>query len=123
MFGCHINGELFDEIIKLNVEINKEDKIGKNDKDNFDIIDKANSDDIWFHLNNYPSCHVIASIDEIIKKKNLRYIIKKGALLCKANSKYKSDKDISIIYTTIKNVKKTEKIGSVITTNTKIILV
>jgi len=38
MFGCHINGELFDEIIKINVEINKEDKIGKNDKDNY-IVD------------------------------------------------------------------------------------
>ena len=106
-------------------EINKhiDFTIGKNDKDNFDIIDNANSNDIWFHLNNYPSCHVIASINDIIKKKDLRYIIKKGALLCKANSKYKSDKDLSIIYTNIKNVKKTEKIGSVITTNTKIILV
>jgi predicted ribosome quality control (RQC) complex YloA/Tae2 family protein len=106
-------------------EINKyiDFTIGKNDKDNFDIIDKANSDDIWFHLNNYPSCHVIASINDIMKKKDLRYIIKKGALLCKENSKYKSEKDLSIIYTTIKNVKKTEKVGSVITTNTKIILV
>jgi predicted ribosome quality control (RQC) complex YloA/Tae2 family protein len=106
-------------------EINKhiDFTIGKNDKDNFDIIDNANTDDIWFHLNDYPSCHVIASINDVIKKKDLRYIIKRGALLCKENSKYKSEKDLSIIYTTIKNVKKTEKIGSVITTNTKIISV
>lgn len=97
--------------------------IGKNDKDNFDIIDNANIDDLWFHLNNYPSCHVIASINDIIKKKDLYYIIKKGALLCKTNSKYKSEKDVEIIYTTIKNIIKTEKVGSVISTNTKIILV
>jgi len=93
--------------------------IGKNEKDNFNIIDMSGPNDLWFHLSDYPSCHVIAKLPENIHKENLKYIIKKGAILCKQNSKYKSEKDISIIYTFIKNIKKTEKIGCVISTNTK----
>jgi predicted ribosome quality control (RQC) complex YloA/Tae2 family protein len=78
--------------------------IGKNEKDNFNIIDMSGPNDLWFHLSDYPSCHVIAKLPENIHKENL---------------KYKSEKDISIIYTFIKNIKKTEKIGCVISTNTK----
>ena len=33
--------------------------IGKNAKENWDIIDMAEPDDIWFHLSYYPSCHLI----------------------------------------------------------------
>ena len=93
--------------------------IGKNQKDNFDIIDMSRPNDLWFHLNDCPSCHVIAKLPENIDKKNLKYIIKRGALLCKQNSKYKSEKDVDVIYTFIKNIKKTNKVGCVKTTNTK----
>lgn len=56
-----------------------------------------------------------------INKKYIKYITKQGALLCKQNSKYRSDKNVSIIYTQIKNITKTNIIGTVITTNTKTI--
>ena len=48
--------------------------IGKNDKDNFDVIDIGKPNDIWFHSNEGSSCHVIAKIPENIninKKKNV----------------------------------------------------
>jgi predicted ribosome quality control (RQC) complex YloA/Tae2 family protein len=94
--------------------------IGKNAKDNFDIIDSADQNDLWFHIHNEPSCHVIAHIPNInLNKKQLRQIITQGAVLCKSNSKFKSDKNIEVIYTKIKDVVKTDILGSVIANNTK----
>ena len=98
--------------------------IGKNAKHNNQIIDAANDDDIWFHVKDLPSCHIIAVIPEdIIDKKDLRYIIKRGALLCKSRSKYASIKKLDIIYTHVKNIIKTKIEGTVITTNEKIVTI
>ena len=59
--------------------------IGKNATDNWNIIDKADNDDMWFHLENESSSHVIIhSLDKQIIPKNLIY---KGAILCKKHSK------------------------------------
>ncbi len=99
--------------------------IGKNDKDNFEIIDASNPNDIWFHANNISSSHVIlklSNIDTNIDKKDLRQLIKKGALLCKQNTNKLNNNNIfEFIYTEIKNIEKTDKIGCVITKNTKTI--
>lgn len=98
--------------------------IGKNKEENFEIIDQADLDDIWFHVNEFPSCHVIASLKDVnYNKKELYKIIKYGAVLCKKYSKYASVKNLDIIYTKIKNVKKTDIIGTVETSNTKIITI
>lgn len=100
--------------------------IGKNAYDNFKIIDISKPNDLWFHINNISSCHVIANISELeyefLTKKQLLTIIKKGALLCKQNtSKVKGEKKIEIIYTQVKNlVKIPQEEGSVLTKNTKI---
>ncbi len=110
-----------EQVYFTQINENIEFLIGKNQQDNFNIIDMAKPTDLWFHLDDYPSCHVIAKVPEIINKKDLKYIIKRGALICKQHSNYKSIKDLNIIYTCIKNVKKTSIIGSVTTTNTKII--
>lgn len=37
-----------------------------------------------------------------------------GAQLCKSNSKYKNYNNLKICYTSLKNIKKTQKIGEVI---------
>lgn len=100
-------------------------KIGQNSQDNFDIIDSSNPNDIWFHLYGESSCHVIASINPEIKldKKQKRQIITQGALLCKQNSKHKSSKNVNIIYTEIKNIEKTEIVGTVHVNEQKSILI
>jgi predicted ribosome quality control (RQC) complex YloA/Tae2 family protein len=87
--------------------------IGENANDNWSIIDDANPDDIWFHISDRPSCHVIANIQIKLTKKEMKYVIKQGALLCKQNSKYKSERNLTIVYTKIQNVKKTNIVGSV----------
>lgn len=110
-------------IHSLNRDINY--LLGQNAKDNFNIIDISKENDIWFHINGEPSCHVIAILEENIKynKKELRQIITQGALLCKENSKYKSMKKLDMVYTNISNLHKTEVIGTVSVSNSKLISV
>jgi predicted ribosome quality control (RQC) complex YloA/Tae2 family protein len=96
--------------------------IGENQNENFDVIDLGKPHDIWFHANNISSCHVVAVIPEDIKKNDLRYIIKIGALLCKSNTnKLKSLNNVDIIYSQVKNVIKTLVPGCVKILNKKMI--
>jgi predicted ribosome quality control (RQC) complex YloA/Tae2 family protein len=97
--------------------------IGKNQSENFDVIDKGSENDLWFHANNISSCHVVCKLPEEITKKDLRYVVKTGAILCKNNTgKLKSEKNVEIVYTTIKNIVKTNVPGCVLTSNTKTII-
>lgn len=98
--------------------------IGKNKSENFEVIDMGGENDLWFHANDISSCHVVCLLsDPDIDKKDLRYIIKTGALLCKNNTnKLKSMKNVEIIYTQIKNITKTDIDGCVLTQNTKSIV-
>lgn len=124
-------------------------KVGRNAKNNYEIIDESHPQDIWFHLSNDSSCHVIAVLNldhynsihndvNDTEKMNIRYnfklddlntkqksqIIKQGALICKQYSnKYKSQKNVEVIYTNIENVCKTNRVGTVLTTKTKSIIV
>lgn len=100
-------------------------KIGQSAQDNFDIIDVSEPNDLWFHLYGESSCHVIASINTEIKldKKQKRQIITQGALVCKQYSRHKSAKNVNIIYTEIKNIEKTETIGTVQVNEQKSILI
>jgi predicted ribosome quality control (RQC) complex YloA/Tae2 family protein len=94
--------------------------IGKTQAENFVVIDKGNEHDIWFHAKNDSSCHVVCNLPDDIDKKEMRYIITAGALLCKNNTnKLKSLKNIEIIYTQIKNITKTKIPGCVETQNVK----
>lgn len=98
--------------------------IGKNQNENFEVIKQGKPDDLWFHANNISSSHVVAIIPSDIKKKELLYIIKRGALLCKNNTnKLISLKNVEIVYTKIKNIEQTNIPGCVNILNSKIISV
>ena len=97
--------------------------IGKNQDGNSEIIDLCKESDLWFHLDGLPSCHVIANIPDNIDTKLLRTIIKNGAILCKQHSKYSSVKNVSISYTYLKNISKTNIPGTVIITNEKKVII
>ncbi len=87
-------------------------KIGENKEENDDIISKAKQTDLWFHLANLPSCHVIMSCDKDhpVTKSMIFYC----ATLVKENTKYKNLKKIKVNYCPIKNVKRTLEKGKVI---------
>ena len=95
--------------------------IGKNDQNNWDIIDKSSPNDIWFHVDNQPSCHVIIQTDGELKVE--RGVIKHAAALCKENSKARHAHKVKIIFTLIKHVKKCTTVGSVTTKKTQHIVI
>lgn len=98
--------------------------IGKSKEDNFAVIDAGNENDLWFHASNDSSCHVVCEVPDNIDRSDMKYIIKMGALLCKNNTnKLKTQKNVEIIYTQIKNITKTAIAGCVQTTNTKTIII
>jgi len=93
--------------------------VGKSAAGNFEIIDNAKDDDLWFHIDNKSSCHVVASVPEALDRKNIRYIVKQGAILCKQHSRFKTK--TTIVYTKIKNIEKTDIPGKVIVSEEKLI--
>lgn len=94
--------------------------VGISSQDNFRIIDNSHENDLWFHVIGRPSCHVIAKTGHLkLSKTELLKIAKQGAILCKKNSKYKSINNLEIVYTFVKNITKTETIGSVMITSEK----
>ena len=86
--------------------------IGKNKHENWSIIDDASGTDLWFHISQMSSCHVILKNYEKI---NLvpRQVIKRCAYLCKINSLAKTIAKCDVIYASISNVKKTLIVGQV----------
>lgn len=90
-------------------------KIGKNSKQNWQIIEEANKSDIWFHLaEDRPSCHVILSVveDTTVPKQ----VIKHCCVLCKSNTnKFKSEKNVPVIYSKVQHISLGEKEGQVYT--------
>lgn len=87
-------------------------KIGENAKDNDEIIKEAKETDIWFHISELPSCHVVieCSTEYPINKKMISHC----ANLVKQNGKYKNIPKLKINYTEIKNVTRTNVPGKVI---------
>ena len=105
-------------------------RVGQNAKENWYLIDRADDFDLWFHLDDLPSGHVV--IKEILNKKVISTskddffdypyeLINIASQYCKAQSKYKNSK-VTIIYTTINNVKKGKDIGSVFIKKSKYII-
>ena len=91
------------------------------------MIDEAEEDNLWFHLENEPSGHVI--IKEITENKKAdnkkndffgypKELIILGSTYCKSQSKYKN-KNAWIIYSTISNIKKGKEEGSVFVKKSK----
>jgi predicted ribosome quality control (RQC) complex YloA/Tae2 family protein len=99
-------------------------RVGQNAKENFDLIDDSEADDIWFHISQVSSCHVVASIpsDKRYDKNILKKIAVQGAVICKQYSKYKSERVVHVIYTKIHNVTKSATIGTVLLEEYKTII-
>lgn len=86
-------------------------KLGQNAQENFDLIDEAlinNKDYWWVHLNDYPSGHCIIESTKINNQ-----MINVAGRLIKLNSKYENMKTLKLIYTQVKNIKKTQTLGQV----------
>jgi predicted ribosome quality control (RQC) complex YloA/Tae2 family protein len=91
--------------------------IGRNARENSQLVQEAVDSDIWFHAGDrISSCHVIAELPKYhnFTDRELLNIVKVGAGLCKQNTnKLKNESKVPIIYTTIENVKTTKVYGEV----------
>ena len=88
--------------------------VGENATDNFKVIDSGNPNDLWFHAKEISSCHVVAHVPSKIDKRELKTIIKRGALLCKQNTnKLSNIREVEIMYTQLQNITKTKTPGLV----------
>jgi len=90
---------------------------GESAQENWDLIQNSEQNDIWFHVKNTPSCHVVLITHP--KKEPHKSVINYCATICKEGSKQKSSKNTVIIYTEIKNIKKGNAVGSVTTKKTQ----
>ena len=99
--------------------------IGQNKQENHDLINRSKPTDWWFHGVSISSCHVVADIpiDIYLNKKQLKTIIKHGAILCKKqmSNKLSSNEPQEIQYTQIKHVTNILPIGKVSVETSKII--
>jgi predicted ribosome quality control (RQC) complex YloA/Tae2 family protein len=89
--------------------------IGKNARENWDILDSSEPFDIWFHLDNSSSPYVILEVKD--NNPIPQTIIEKCAQLCKNNSKSKTLNNTKVIYCPVSNLTKGTKLGSVILGN------
>ena len=101
-------------------------KIGKSAAENTELVKNANKSDIWFHLSDSPSCHVVLEtnsnkvpLHKVPLHKVPKQVISRCAYLCKMHSK--TSHNCKVIYTQIENVQITQTPGQVITTNCKTI--
>lgn len=101
--------------------------IGGNAEENWKIIDAANQNDLWFHLEDHPSAHVILAMPDGKTSKDLnKQTLIHCAVICKQHSKFptiSNQNKMSVIYTETKNVTKADKEGAVYTKKTKTISV
>lgn len=98
--------------------------IGRQQNENFKVIDMGAEDDLWFHASGLPSCHVVAIIPPDIDSKDMKYIITAGAVLCKQyTNKIKSLPNVEFVYTKVKNLEKLSVPGSVNVSEGKIIII
>lgn len=96
--------------------------IGQNKHENCQMIDAAEKTDIWFHIENMASCHVVLKNVEKVKLRDIpRQVIKRCAYLCKINSSLlvKAMPKCNVIYTAISEVVKTDIVGQVTVSNYK----
>lgn len=84
-------------------------RLGRNAKENFELIDDADQEDWWFHLADEPSGHCIIDSSTVDKE-----MIIFASNLVKEHSKSKNNKKVKVVYTQIKNITKTKTLGQVI---------
>jgi predicted ribosome quality control (RQC) complex YloA/Tae2 family protein len=85
--------------------------IGQQAKDHFPMLDRSKPSDLWFHLDDYPSCHIIASVPEHASREDIKKLIRHGIRLSKEHSKYGTN--VKVIHARVRNVSKTTSEGKV----------
>ena len=93
--------------------------IGKNKDENIKLILDSEPDNLWFHLKDYPSCHIVVKNERLLTKSELYQV---GWMVVKNTNKYKNFKNLQISHCLIKDLTICKKsIGTVFLKNQKVI--
>tara|TARA_B110001454_G_scaffold171291_1_gene162061 strand:- start:91050 stop:92561 length:1512 start_codon:yes stop_codon:yes gene_type:complete len=108
---------------KFEVNPNVSLYMGKNAKDNVELLKSSQPWELWFHLKDYPSAYAITRRNKSVTVGHAE-LVKMAAWFakeCFKNQKEKSPQHIEVIYTECRFVKllKGDKLGRVTHTNTK----
>jgi predicted ribosome quality control (RQC) complex YloA/Tae2 family protein len=99
--------------------------IGENANDNSGLINRLSQNDIWIHLRNLSSPHVVIKSDgDAISDMKPQYrtrILKQGCFLCHQGSKYKNSQNVAFIWTEGRYVSHGSKPGEAIVSKENII--
>jgi hypothetical protein len=85
--------------------------IGQCARDHFPMMDQSKPNDIWFHLQDRPSCHIIASVPDQMSQTLKKAIIHYGIRLSKEQSQYNTK--VRVIHARIHELTKTNTEGTV----------
>jgi predicted ribosome quality control (RQC) complex YloA/Tae2 family protein len=90
-------------------DVEYEIRVGQNKHENWELLDDADKNDLWFHVANASSAYVILSVisEHTVPKPVIAYC----AELCQAHSKMKHETKCRIMYTQIRNVAKGKHVG------------
>ena len=94
-------------ILELNQYGQLEYQYGKNRFENVDLINTSDPDDLWFHIADVPSAHLVVKMSPEVYNDKMLYklYVKKGAELSKSiSTKYRNASNLKIVYTKIQNV-------------------
>ena len=82
-------------------------KLGQSARENWELLDKALSTHLFFHLSSFSSGYLIMECKEKPSPESIR----KAAEICKNGTKYRNLKDLKVDYTQCSNVMKGDKLG------------
>lgn len=88
---------------------------GRNAMENTELVLRSSAMDVWFHINDLPSAHLVYYNPDGLDLTHLRKkgIIYRMALNLKKKSKYRKCNNIEVIYDYIKNITPLTKPGLV----------
>lgn len=89
--------------------------IGRSQNENHAVIDLGRPKDLWFHLADQSSAHVVAVLPDGVNRKLRGQIIRRGAALCKQyTAKAAAAQGVPVTYAQLEYVRKTAIPGEVI---------
>ncbi len=82
--------------------------VGTSARNNWDIIRESEPGHLWFHLDSFPSPHVILRSNEPSRAE-----IECAASLCKSRSRYRKVRNVRVVYTRVHNLDLADEVGAV----------
>uniref|UniRef100_A0A6C0CJK4 Uncharacterized protein n=1 Tax=viral metagenome TaxID=1070528 RepID=A0A6C0CJK4_9ZZZZ len=96
--------------------------LGETAKENWELFDTSNPDDIWLHLKRFPSGHAFVKVSANIAEKceccstsDLEEALTLAAMECKNHTKYRNMQNLKVLYYPVGKLNKGSKVGEIIT--------